>query len=41
VMTGTMATTGFWMNKFLPKKWLAKLIAADAVKAGFTTELSE
>lgn len=40
VMTGTMSTTGFWMNKLLPKKWLAKLIAADAVKTGFTTEVS-
>lgn len=34
VMTGSQALIGFWINKLLPKRIIAKLIARDAIKIG-------
>ncbi len=36
VMTGSMATLGFWLDKLLSKKIVAKLVADAAIKDGFT-----
>jgi len=34
LMTGAQATMGYWVNKLLPKRIVAKLVARDAIKAG-------
>ena len=34
IMTGAKARSGYWANKLIPKKLLAKLTAIDVIKAG-------
>lgn len=39
VWTGSMAKLGYWVDKLLPKKVIAKLVAKDAVDHGFTLDV--
>lgn len=39
VMSGATLTIGFWADKLLPKKVIAKFIAGDTVKYGFTLDV--
>lgn len=36
VMSGAKASLAFWMNKLLPKKTMARILAEDTIKTGFT-----
>ena len=38
VMSGSKATLGFWANKLLSKKTIAKVIVRDAIKTRFTLD---
>lgn len=39
IWTGSMATLGYWVDKLLPKKIIAKIVAKDAIKHGFTLDV--
>jgi len=38
IWSGNMATFGFWADKLLPKKWVAKVVAKDAQNHGFVID---